>query len=58
MGVVGVAGYCVVEKSGAVVAIMRTRKAARRRLKQERARRPDVYLAEMYFSDGLLEGSE
>lgn len=59
MGVVRSAGWAVVrKKSEEPIAIMRTKKAARRRLRIERGRGVECYLAELYFSDGLLEGGE
>lgn len=59
MGVVRNAGYCVVKrKAEEVIAIMRTKKAARARLRRERKAGVDCYLAELFYSDGLLEGKE
>ena len=56
MGVVKEAGWAVVNaKTHKVIAMMRTKKAARRRLQVERAAGNDVRLAELVFSSGLLE---
>jgi len=55
MGLVLPAGWAVLIKPRTVVSLCFTKKAAKRRLKQERAAGNDAYLVELYCSDGLLE---
>lgn len=61
MGRVKSAGWAVVHKDGAVVAMMRTKKAAKRRLKQEKTNRMDesgLAIVELVYSTGLFEQGE
>lgn len=53
MGAIVAAGYAVVTRSGSVVAVMLTRKAARRRAKRE----GDCRVFELWFSSALQEES-
>lgn len=55
MGDVRLAGYAVVERGrDYVIAMTRTLKAARRRLKQEVDKGVMAFLAELYWTDGYI----
>jgi hypothetical protein len=56
MGMVVTAGWAVVHaRTHDVIAMCRTKTAAVRRLRRERAAGTDARLAELVFSSGLLE---
>lgn len=55
MGVVGEAGWCVVSKRGDVLARRADRAIAERIVRRLRGEGQDVYLAQLFYSDGLLE---